>query len=106
MTIPEILTSLSLVQEEYNRKFTVTHSPDWFLLKLQEELGEMTNAHLVRTQRTRRKVENPEETKAALAEEIADVISYALLFANSVDIDPEAAIVKKWFAYLPTHNVS
>ncbi len=101
MTIAEITEKARAVADQYAKTFHITYTDDWFLLKLQEELGEMTRAYLVRTQRTRRKTESDDEAKQALAEEIADVFSYVLIFAERSGIDIEEAVTKKWFKYLP-----
>ncbi len=73
-------------------------------MKLQEEFGEMVQAHLIMTNRTRRKPETEERARDALAQEIADVFCYILLFAKSLDINVEQAVKDKWFAYLPNQS--
>ncbi len=100
MEIQEITDKVHRVADRYSKEFGVEYASDWFLLKLQEELGEMTRAHLILTNRTRRKVSSEQEGKTALAEEIADVFAYVLLFAKQMNIDVEDAITKKWFPYL------
>lgn len=101
MTIPELTERVKLVADQYGKEFNVTYTDDWFLLKLQEELGEMTRAHLARTERTRHKPSSNQEATNALAEEIADVFSYVLIFAQRSGINIEEAVTKKWFKYLP-----
>lgn len=98
-------TMVRKVADRYATDFGITYDGDWFLLKLQEELGEMTQKYLILTDRTRRKPESEALGKEALAEEIADVLSYVLLFADRAGIDPETAIRTKWFKYLPTDDV-
>lgn len=100
MNIQEITDKAHRVADLYSKEFSIEYTGDWFLLKLQEELGEMTRAHLMLTNRTRRKVSSEQEGKDALAEEIADVFAYILLFAKQMDVDIEDAITKKWFPYL------
>ncbi len=100
MTIQELTEKSDLVAQEYSTKFGIEYTDDWFLLKLQEELGELTRAHLMLSDRTRRKVSSEQEGKYALAEEIADVFAYTLLFAKRMNIDIEDAITKKWFVFL------
>lgn len=100
MNVKEINDKVQRVADRYSTEFNVEYTSDWFLLKLQEEFGEMTRAHLMLTNRTRRKVSSEQEGKDALAEEVADVFAYVLLFAKQMDIDIEDAIAKKWFPYL------
>ena len=99
-TIPELTATLKRVAQQYSEEFGVTYNGDWFLLKLQEELGEMTQKYLIMTNRTRRKPESEELARAALAEEIADTFGYILLLAEHLDIDVEKAVLGKWLKYL------
>lgn len=98
-------TMVRKVADRYAVDFGIAYDGDWFLLKLQEELGEMTQKYMILTDRTRRKPESEALGKEALAEEVADVLSYVLLFADRAGIDPEAAIRAKWFKYLPTDDI-
>lgn len=100
MDIKEITDKAHRVADQYSKEFNVQYTSDWFLLKLQEEFGEMTRAHLMLTNRTRRKISSEQEGKDALAEEIADVFAYILLFAKQMDINVEDAVAKKWFPFL------
>lgn len=100
MEVNELTNTVKRIADGYSQKFGVKSDGDWFLLKLQEELGEMTQKYLIMTNRTRRKSESEAEAKAALAEEIADTFSYVLLFAEHVGIDVEEAVKNKWFKYL------
>lgn len=101
MDLQVLTKNIETVAGQYSEKFNITYTNDWFLLKLQEEFGEMTQAYLMLTQRTRRKIPSTQEGKQVLAEEIADTLAYILLFAKNMHIDPEEAIIKKWFAFLP-----
>ncbi|MFA6017903.1 MAG: pyrophosphatase [Patescibacteria group bacterium] len=101
MNLTEIAEKLQRVDDAYHKEFNISPAEnDWFLLKLQEELGELTQAYLNTTGRNRRSPESEEQGKRALAQEIADVTSYLLLFAERIDIDVEKAIQEKWFTYL------
>lgn len=100
MELQQLTGTVKRVADEYSKNFGVKYDGDWFLLKLQEELGEMTQKYLIMTNRTRRKPESEAEAKAALAEEIADTFSYVLLFAEHVGVDVEQAVKDKWFKYL------
>lgn len=102
MTITELTEKAKLVDDEYRKQFDLPPiQADWILLKLQEELGEATRAHLAVTGRTRHKISTSDDGKRALAEEVADVFSYILLFAQEMEIDIEKTMTEKWFKYLP-----
>jgi NTP pyrophosphatase (non-canonical NTP hydrolase) len=74
----------------------IERDADWFLLKLQEEMGELTQAWNRLTGRGRAKGRSPEEMARELADETADILGHLLLFARRHDIDLSAAIERKW----------
>ena len=73
---------------------------DWYLLKLQEELGELTAEYLKATGRGRKKGAGASAIRQALEDEAADVLATLLLFARHNGVDLEAALERKWFQYL------
>lgn len=79
----------------------VTVDRDYYPFKVSEEWGECLQAYLMLTDRGRQKGKSKEEIKAMLEEEIADVIGFLMLFADSEGIDLEEALKKKWFKRLP-----
>ena len=70
--------------------------PDWFLLKLQEEMGELTQAWNRLTGRGRAKGRSADDMSRDLADETADLLGHILLFAHNNGLDLEAAIERKW----------
>ena len=74
----------------------IERDADWFLLKLQEEMGELTQAWNRLTGRGRAKGRSPEDMQRDLADETADVLGHLLLFARHNDLDLAAAIERKW----------
>ncbi|MGV2098097.1 pyrophosphatase [Rhizobium sp. 21-4511-3d] len=70
--------------------------PDWFLLKLQEEMGELTQAWNRLTGRGRAKGRSADDMSSDLADETADLLGHILLFAHNNRLDLEAAIERKW----------
>lgn len=75
---------------------------DWFLLKVHEEMGEMTQAYLTRTGRSRRA---PSDGEAQLAAETADVLCQLLVFARAAGIDLDAAVRDKWLKWEPVYGL-
>lgn len=69
---------------------------DWFVLKMQEELGELTQVWNKLTGRGRRRDRLECELHADLADEAADLLGHVLLFARRNNLDLEAAIARKW----------
>ncbi|MBX4959368.1 pyrophosphatase [Rhizobium lentis] len=74
----------------------IERDADWFLLKLQEEMGELTQAWNRLTGRGRAKGRSPEDMRRDLADETADLLGHLLLFAHRNEIDLAAAIERKW----------
>ncbi|CAN5172327.1 MazG nucleotide pyrophosphohydrolase domain-containing protein [soil metagenome] len=70
-------------------------SGDWALLKLQEELGELTAEHLRMSGRARGAADGQ-----ALHDEAADVMGMLLIYCDRVGIDLEAAMTRKWLRWL------
>lgn len=68
---------------------------DWALLKLQEELGELTAEHLRMSGRAR-----GEANASKLGDEAADVLGMLLIYCDSAGIDLEAAMQRKWLHWL------
>lgn len=74
----------------------VERDDDWFVLKLQEEMGELTQIWNKKTGRGRRKGMTDAEVATALADETADVLGHILLFAHRNGLDLAAAVERKW----------
>ncbi len=89
------------VSDIYAQRNDIARDDDWYLLKLQEELGELTAEYLKLSGRGRLKGAAPAEIRMALEDEAADVLAMLLLFAHNNRIDLEAALERKWFRHLP-----
>lgn len=100
LNMQEITQILSKVSDIYSQRFSIERTPDWYLIKLQEELGELSAAYLKLSGRARTKDESPNELKKNLTDEVADVLAMTLLFAKSQGIDPEEALKSKWYKHL------
>ena len=84
----------------YAERCGIVRDDDWFLLKIQEELGELVQAHLKLTHRGRTKGASPAELEQARADEAADLLCQVLLYCRHFGIDPDAAIQRKWLSWL------
>ena len=74
----------------------ITRNDDWFILKMQEELGELTQVWIKLTARGRKRGKSDDELRHDLADEAADLLGHILLFANRNDIALASAIKRKW----------
>lgn len=92
----QLIEQFETVSERYARTYDLERDGDWFLLKLLEEVGELTQAANRLSGRARAKGRGPEELSQALADETADVLGHILLFAHHHGVDLDAAIERKW----------
>lgn len=81
---------------DYAETHGMLRDPDWFVLKLQEEMGELTQAWNRATGRGRKKGKSDEDLSRDLADETADLLGHVLLFAHTNRIDLASAIERKW----------
>jgi len=89
------------VSDLYAQRNDIARDDDWYLLKLQEELGELTAEYLRQSGRGRLKGAAPAAIRMALEDETADLLATLLIFARHNRIDLEAALEPKWFRHLP-----
>jgi NTP pyrophosphatase (non-canonical NTP hydrolase) len=88
MDIKALTDEVEHISRAYASRFEINRDDTWFLLKLQEEVGELTQAHLMRTGQAR--------------SEVADVLAHTLLLARHHGIDLEPEIERKWLVWRDT----
>jgi NTP pyrophosphatase (non-canonical NTP hydrolase) len=103
-TLAELAPLVAEVSDTYASRNAIARDDDWFLLKLQEELGELTAGYLKTTGRGRLKGADAATVSLALEDEAADVLAMLILFARHNGIDLDAALERKWFQYLGRSN--
>ena len=69
---------------------------DWVMLKLLEEIGELTQLWNTKTGRGRDKGLSETELKTAMSDEVADSLGMLLILAHIYDLDLTSAIKRKW----------
>lgn len=99
-SLAELMPLVAAVSDTYAARNDIARDDDWYLLKLQEELGELTAEYLKTTGRGRLKGADAAMIRTALEDEAADVLAMLLLFARNNGIDLDAALERKWFRYL------
>lgn len=95
MNLKDLQADILKISDIYAREHNIDRDRDWALLKLQEELGELTKEHLNLTSRARGKPD-----QGALADEAADVLGMLLIYCARADIDIEEAMTNKWLKWL------
>ena len=95
ITLADLSASVLKISDIYAAEHAIDRDRDWALLKLQEELGELTAEHLRLSGRARGA---PDET--ALGDEAADVLGMLLIYCARAGIDLETAMQRKWLKWL------
>lgn len=99
LPLPELesfIDRLKAISDRYERVYAIDRGGDWHLLKVQEEMGELTQAYLAMTGRSRR---DADSARHDVAMEMADVICMVMLMARAEGIDLNAAIAEKWLKW-------
>lgn len=99
MNIKQLTEEVEKVSVSYTGKFGITRDSDWFILKLQEELGELIQSYLMMTGQARKKEKTEEELAKEFRSEVADVFSHVLLLAKHHNINIEKEIEEKWLVW-------
>jgi NTP pyrophosphatase (non-canonical NTP hydrolase)/uncharacterized damage-inducible protein DinB len=101
----ELTAQVTDVSRRYAERFGIARTSDWHILKLHEEVGELTQAHLMREGQARSKGMTHPERDAKFAAEIADVLCHVLLVASHHSIDLQAEVERKWLTRVPRNAV-
>ncbi len=91
-----MMCQFEAASQKYADENGIARDPNWFMLKLQEEVGEVTQAWNRLTGRGRSRGRSEEEMKRDLADETADLLGHVLLLAHRNGLDLENAIERKW----------
>ena len=86
---------LAFVKE---REWEQFHSPKNLSMALAAETGELMEHFLWATPEESKEIAKDPRKRAKIAEELADVVIYALEFANATDLDVAAAVEAKMAA--------
>ena len=99
MNIKDLTKEVENISQIYSKKFNIDRDGDWFILKLQEELGELIQSYLMMIRQGRNKGKSEKEIKDNFRREVADVFSHVLLLAKFYKIDLEKEVEKKWLKW-------
>lgn len=99
MELDALADRLERISVAYAAREGFTRDDDWFLLKLVEELGELTQVVLARTGRGKDRGWDAAEVDLRLAQECADLLGHVLLLARRHGVDLDAAVEEKWLRW-------
>lgn len=95
MNLADLTRDVLRVSDIYATAHAIDRDRDWALLKLQEELGELTAEHLRMSGRARGAAD-----PQALQDEAADVLGMLLIYCERAGVDLEQAMQRKWLRWL------
>ncbi len=95
MNLSDLTASVLRISDIYAREHAIDRDRDWALLKLQEELGELTAEHLRMSGRARGAAD-----AGKLGDEAADVLGMLLIYCQMAGVDIEQAMQRKWLHWL------
>lgn len=104
MDIVELSKKLDTVSKRYARLNSIDRNPDWFMHKISEEFGELTQAYLRKQGQARTHGIDEVGLQQDFEDEFADVLGHVLLFAVNNDIDIVSALNRKWLKYLDVES--
>lgn len=99
MDIQQLSEEVENISTIYSKKFNIERDSDWFVFKLQEEIGELTQAYLMLRGRARMKGKNIEEIRKDFEGEVGDVLCHILLLAKHFNVDIDKVVEEKWIKW-------
>ena len=99
MDIKKLTDEVEKISLLYTNKYEIKRDSDWFILKLQEELGELIQCYLMMIGQARKKEKSEEELMQDFRKEVADVLAHVLLLAKHHKIDLEKEVEDKWLIW-------
>ncbi|MEI6533120.1 MAG: pyrophosphatase [Candidatus Roizmanbacteria bacterium] len=105
MNLDELTIQLEKISKHYATNYDINRSNEWFLLKLQEEMGELIQSYLMKIKQARTKGKTESELNEDFANELADVLAHTLLLAHHNNINISQAIEIKWLSWINKGNL-
>lgn len=99
MDIKVVANEIENVSSKYAEKFGIKRDDNWFILKLQEELGELIQGYLMASGQARTKGLSEQELSDNFQSEVADVFCHVLLLAKHFDVDLDKVVEEKWLVW-------
>ncbi|MFD6448162.1 MULTISPECIES: pyrophosphatase [unclassified Promicromonospora] len=99
MELKQLSDEVEIISRVYARVHGLERTDDWLVLKLQEEIGELTQAFLTLSGRSRDRGLSEDEIRDAFRGEVADALAQLLLVARRFDVDLPEELERKWFRW-------
>jgi NTP pyrophosphatase (non-canonical NTP hydrolase) len=101
MDIETLQGEVESVSAYYAERHDISRTDDWFMLKLGEEVGELTQAYLARSGQARDKGRTDDQLEQDFRSELSDVFAQVLLIAHRFGVDLAAEVDRKWLVWKP-----
>ena len=99
MNIKDLTLRVEKISQNYAKKFDIKRDDSWFVLKLQEEMGELIQSYMMLSGKGRKKGKLTDEIKHEFESEVADVLGQLLLLAKHFKVNIERIVNEKWLKY-------
>lgn len=99
MDLNKVAQQVATVSDAYATKFGIQRDSNWYVLKLQEELGELIQSYLMMTGKARQKNKSKAQITEDFHQEMADVFCHILLLAEHYHVDLEKEVNEKWLVW-------
>src|SRR6476620_5446436 len=99
MDMRQFEQELEDVSARYAGTLGIERDSNWYTLKLHEEVGELTQAYLMKTGQARSKGVSQIQIEENFKAEIADVFAHVLLLARHHGVDVVGAVEDKWLRW-------
>lgn len=99
--LKSLTDAVEAVSVRYAERFGIRRDVQWCMLKLTEELGELTQAYLKRTGQARIDGD-ASDWERRFEDEMADVLGQLLVLAKLSGTDLQAALDRKWLRWHPS----
>ncbi len=99
MDISLLSEEVEKISKKYTSHYKIKRNGDWYVLKLQEEIGELIQSYLMLKKKARSKGKTQREIKKDFENEVADVFCHLLLLSKFHKVDLEKAIKEKWLIW-------
>lgn len=99
MDIKILTEKVERISQTYAGKYQIRRDQPWFVLKLQEEMGELIQSYLMMSGQARKKDKHAEELRREFEHEAADVLCHILLLIKHFHIDIDKVVEDKWLQW-------
>lgn len=99
MDVAGLQEEVEAVSASYAERHGINRTDDWFVLKLGEEVGELTQAYLAKNGQARDKGRSDAQIEQDFRAELSDVLAHVLLLAQRFEVDLVSEVERKWLVW-------